>query len=51
MVQALKLALKADHKKGVLLEKLLANFLLHNRITPHVTAGVAPHTLMMNCGL
>ena len=51
MVQTLKLALKADHKKGVPLEKSLANFLLHYRITPHVTTGVAPCTLMMNRGL
>ena len=51
MVQTLKLALKADHKKGVPLDKSLANFLLHYRITPHVTTGVAPCTLMMNHGL
>ena len=51
MVQTLKLALKADHKRGVPLEKSLANFLLHYRITPHVTTGVPPCTLMMNCSL
>ena len=48
MVQTLKLALKADHKRGVSLEQSLANFLLHYRITPHVTTGVPPCTLMMN---
>ena len=37
MVQTLKLALKADHKSGVSLEQSLANFLLHYRITPHIT--------------
>ena len=51
MVQTLKLALKADHKRGVPLEKSLANFLLHYRITPHVTTGVPPCTLMMNHSL
>ena len=48
MVQTLKLALKADHKSGVPLEHSLANFLLHYRITPHSTTGVAPCILMMN---
>ena len=47
MVQTLKHALKADHKRGVSLEKSLANFLLHYR-TPNVTTGVSPCTLMMN---
>ena len=51
MVQTLKLALKADHKKGVPIEKSLANFLLHYRVTPHATAGVPSCTLMMNHGL
>ena len=51
MVQTLKLALKADHKQGVSLEKSLANFLLHYRRTPHVTTGVSPCTLMMNSDL
>ena len=50
-MQALKLTLKADHKKGVSLEKSLANFLLHYRISPHVTTGVASCTLMINYGL
>jgi len=48
MVQTFKLALKADHKSGVSLEQSLANFLLHYRITPHSTKGVAPCILMMN---
>ena len=51
MVQTLKLALKADHKKGVPLDKALANFLLQYRITPHTTTGVSPCNLMMNRGL
>ena len=42
MVQTLKLTLKADYKKGVPLEKSLANFLLQYRITPHATKGVSP---------
>ena len=45
MAQTLKLALKADHKRGVSLEKSLAKFLLHYRRTPHVTTGVSPCTL------
>ena len=48
MVQTLKLALKADHKQGVSLEKSLANFLLHYRRTPHITRRVSPCTVMMN---
>ena len=51
MVQTVKLALKGDHKKGVLLEKSLTNFLLHCRVTHHTTTGVPPCTLMMNHGL
>ena len=51
MVQTLKLALKVYHKKGVPLEKSLANFLLQYRITPHATTGVSPYSLMMNCEL
>ena len=51
MVQTVKLALKADHKKGVSLEKSLANYLLHYRVTPHATTGVPPCTLTMNHGL
>ena len=51
IVQTLKLALKADHKKGVSLDKALANFLLQYRITPHATTGVSPCNLMMNRGL
>ena len=51
MVQTLKLALKADHKSGVSLKQSLANFLLHYRITPHITTGVPPCTLMMKCDL
>ena len=48
MVQTLKLALKADHKKGVPLEKSLANFLLQYRITPHVMYHRSPCNLMMH---
>ena len=40
MVQTLKLALKADHKGGVSLEKLLANFVLHYRVMPDATTGI-----------
>ena len=48
MVQTLKLTLKADHKKGVPLEKSLDNFLLQYRITPNATTGVSPCSLMMH---
>ena len=41
MVQTLKLALKADHKGGVSLEKLLANFVLHYRVMPDATTGIS----------
>ena len=51
MVQTLKLALKADNKRGVPIEKSLANLLLHYRVTPHATTGVPPCTLMTNHGL
>ena len=51
VVQALKLALKADNKRGVPIEKSRANFLLHYRVTPHATTGVPLCTLMMNHGL
>ena len=51
MVQTLKLALKADNKRGVPIEKLLANLLLHYRVMPHATTGVPPCTLMTNHGL
>ena len=39
MVQTLKLALKADNKRGVPIEKSLANFLLHYRVMLHATTG------------
>ena len=51
MVQTLKLALKADHKKGVPLDKALANFLLQCTITPPATTGVSPYSLMMSRGI
>lgn len=47
----MKLVLKADHKRGVPLKQFLVNSLLHYRITPHVTTGVASCTLTMNHGL
>ena len=50
-MQTLKLALKADNKRGVPIEKSMANFLLHYRVTPHDTTEVPPCTLMTNHGL
>ena len=47
MVQILKLALKADNKRRVPIQKSLANFLLHYRVISHTTTGVPPCTLMM----
>ena len=51
LVQTVKQALCAGHKSGIPFEQSLASFLLCYRSTPHVTTGVPPCTLFLNCTL